>query len=50
MLAVEVGALPGIIGATYACRSLDELGAIGTRLYGLALTHEQAVAFSSRRC
>jgi hypothetical protein len=35
------------VGAIDACPSLDELGALGKRLYALGLTHEQtSVAWS----
>jgi hypothetical protein len=41
------GRFRGIVGAIDACPSLEELGAMGKRLYALALTHEQAsVAWS----
>jgi hypothetical protein len=41
------GRFRGIVGAIDACPSLEELGAIGKRLYTLGLTHEQAsVAWS----
>jgi len=44
------GRFRGIVGAIDACRSLEELAQIGKRLYGLALTHEQAgVAWSHYR-
>jgi hypothetical protein len=44
------GRFRGIVGAIDACPSLEELGAMGKRLYALGLTHEQAgVAWSHYR-
>jgi hypothetical protein len=44
------GRFRGIVGAIDACPSLEELGALGKRLYALSLTHEQAsVAWSHYR-
>ena len=41
------GRFRGIVGAIDACPSLEELAALGKRLYALALTHDQAgVAWS----
>jgi hypothetical protein len=41
------GRFRGIVGAIAACPSLEELGALGKRLYALGLSHEQAsVAWS----
>jgi len=44
------GRFRGLVGAIDACLSLDELAALGKRLYALALTHDQAgVAWSHYR-